>query len=426
MLYYKRGTVYYFALLLLLTERIEDYNVLHSMLTDFQTPSDHTLIDTIYEKTGGRVGALGYIANTVQGTNTALAADNAGYSGIDDRIFQKDNYAAVLDSSDNTVLGIQSPVPKIVNLTTAGVTTGATLTRSNATTVGIKLCSGLLRNQRYIPLLALKGAGLTLELTIANCSNFIVSNAVCKATLSDVEYVASTIDFDEVFTQTFRGMIAANTMIQMHGVSYNSFVWSYSAAGTVVIPIALRARSLKGIMCGMRKQSQINDIDSFSLSRRYNAGLEQYVFSVGSIRLPQAPVKIASANGHQGMTEAYCEILKMFGSFTDLHTGGRVSLEAYYDSGFAIGVDTETYSQDTSILESGLDTSSQSLPVRLELTYASSPTVRITGSTGYALGEAMANRLDTAGSAATYRADIYGFVDVIYSITSEGLLTASD
>lgn len=205
-------------------------------------------------------------------------------------------------------------------------------------------------------------------------------------------------------------------MIQFHGVSFHSFIWTwqYSGASTEIIPVALRARSLKGIICGMRNNSIVNKADAFSLSRRVSANLKQYVWNIGSIRLPQAPVVLKP--GAEGMVQAYAELVKMFSSFNSLDYAGRVEMDQYFDAGFALGIDTEAYSQDTSLLESGMDTSSQSLPVRLELTFGAGNTVRTTGGNGgYAKGRDIADL-----ATATCRADIYGMVDVIYSVTADG------
>lgn len=199
-------------------------------------------------------------------------------------------------------------------------------------------------------------------------------------------------------------------------MSFHSFIWTwqYSGASTEIIPVALRARSLKGIICGMRNNSIVNKADAFSLSRRVSANLKQYVWNIGSIRLPQAPVVLKP--GAEGMVQAYAELVKMFSSFNSLDYAGRVEMDQYFDAGFALGIDTEAYSQDTSLLESGMDTSSQSLPVRLELTFGAGNTERSTGGNGgYAKGRDIAA---VAGS--TCRADIYGMVDVIYSVTADG------
>ena len=139
-------------------------------------------------------------------------------------------------------------------------------------------------------------------------------------------------------------------------MSYNSFVWtwSFSKTATEVVPIALRARSLKAILVSMRNNAQIGKADAFSISKRGSFNISQYVFSIGGVRIPQAPVKINTTK--EGLVEAYAEVTKAFASFNDLAYAGRVGIEQYMDAGFAIAVDTEAYSQDTSLLESGMDT----------------------------------------------------------------------
>lgn len=133
----------------------------------------------------------------------------------------------------------------------------------------------------------------------------------------------------------------------------------------------------------------------------------------------QAPVKINTTK--EGLVEAYAEVVKAFASFTDLHYSGRVSINQYFDPAFAIAVDTEAYSADTSLLESGMDTASQSLPVRLELTFSTSNITAVRSGDG---NSQTGTVVDNAN--ATMRADVFGMVDVIYSVTSDGLMTSSD
>ena len=219
-------------------------------------------------------------------------------------------------------------------------------------------------------------------------------------------------------------------------MSYNSFIWTFSQSSQEIIPIALRARSLKTILCGLRKQSQLNNVSSFSLSRRYSNSLTSYVFNIGSVRLPQAPVTCQPSRTFQGYAEAYAEVIKAFAAFQDTNFSGRMTQCNYFDSAFMIAVDCEAYSQDSSLLESGMDTASQSLPVRLELNFntATDASFRRTsvasnaGAVGFQVGQkiANANTVDATPTADTWRADIYGMVDVIYSITADGLMTASD
>ena len=68
-----------------------------------------------------------------------------------------------------------------------------------------------------------------------------------------------------------------------------------------------------------------------------------------------------------------------------------------------------------------MDTASQSLPVRLELTFATSNITAVRSGDG---NSQTGTVVDNSG--ATMRADVYGMVDVIYSVMSDGLMTASD
>ena len=226
------------------------------------------------------------------------------------------------------------------------------------------------------------------------------------------------------FTQTFMSMIQANGVIQFHGVSYHSFVWtwSFSKTSTQVIPIALRARSLKSVLVAIRNNGAVGRAAAWSISHRTSGNMSQYVFSIGGVRIPQAPVMIRKTM--EGLTEPYAEVVKAFSAFTNLSYSGRVSIEQYYDAGFAIAIDTEAYSQDTSLLESGMDTASQSLPIRLELTFAEDNITLARSATAASTNLDKVVRDET--TFATARADIYGMVDVIYSVSSEGLMTAAD
>ena len=388
----------------------------------------------IYEKVAGRAGKVEQTilpstsATGNAGTNSAKLTQN----GFTDRIYNlQDKFYTLINAAGaatGNYQGISTVDPSPVDFINHQGS-------GTACSIGLKLVSGLLQNKRYLPLLALKGAGLTLELTLADvkipfCANKHAGDATEVAaldltsyTVENVEYVAQTVNFDEAFTSTFMSMIQANGLIQFHGVSYNSFVWTwtYSNSATEVIPIAMRARSLKAILVAMRDNSIISTSNAWSISRRGSFNLSQYVFSIGGVRLPQAPVSIDSTR--EGLTEAYAEVVKAFASFNDLQYAGRVGVGQYYDQGFAIGIDTEAYSQDSSLLESGMDTASQSLPVRLELTFKDG---NIFAARASAAAAANVDKIATIASSGTCRADIYGMVDVIYSVTSDGLMTASD
>ena len=70
-----------------------------------------------------------------------------------------------------------------------------------------------------------------------------------------------------------------------------------------------------------------------------------------------------------------------------------------------------------------MDTASQSLPVRLELTFSAGNITAVRSDTATS---GQGDKVVDVEDITTCRADIYGMVDVIYSVTSDGLMTASD
>ena len=68
-----------------------------------------------------------------------------------------------------------------------------------------------------------------------------------------------------------------------------------------------------------------------------------------------------------------------------------------------------------------MDTASQSLPVRLELTFSTGNITTIRAGDGNDQTNTVVDNTN-----ATMRADVFGMVDVIYSVTSDGLMTSSD
>ncbi len=136
------------------------------------------------------------------GGSDATARLKLSGDGYDDAIYQRD--PQLEDEQDNFY---QSPNPAVVDMLEHA-------SETTAMTVGLKLVSGLLQNDRYLPLLALKGAGLTLELTMASSENAFwagthdtanpstdppvwTNAAPTSYTIFNVEYIAQTVDFDE-------------------------------------------------------------------------------------------------------------------------------------------------------------------------------------------------------------------------------------
>lgn len=361
-------------------ERLDNYNVLSNLLNDFTLNYSHNEFLTAY----------------TEGTYL----DAAGTSH---------------DKRPGTVFG-----------NTTGV--GADFANSPRNRFCVQLKSGLLANSKYLPLLALRGSGLTVELHLADgrtAFDFLgVDGAVYDQPLNvadnyqitNVEYVAHCVDFDETFNRQFLDVLRAQGQLQWHGVTHHNFSYAtLLTAGTTTIPIAERARSLKHLLVSMRNSNRIGNVvgDSFI---RVRSGVSQYVFNIGGARFPQAPVRLDAV--WRGASEGMIEVMKCFAPLTAYQYGGRargyptnpsgaIANQVGYESfNFAVGLNLENFPQDMALLESGMDTLSQSLPIYLELTCASG--------------------IPEFDAAAQRDIQVFSAVDVIYILSADGLMSASD
>tara|TARA_Y100000296_G_scaffold31063_1_gene36089 strand:+ start:11636 stop:12346 length:711 start_codon:yes stop_codon:yes gene_type:complete len=164
------------------------------MLLDYQSGNSHNSTTRIYEKTAARVSAVGLDVTSTDRQASFIPAGNAvapnrNIGGEHDMIYQLGNpqmglggqvlafaatdYSTVASSPvDAGVLNMNGGFamnPVFPAVLYCDATRSANHTASgNAVAVGLKLVSGILKNSRYLPLLALKGSGLTLEITLAD------------------------------------------------------------------------------------------------------------------------------------------------------------------------------------------------------------------------------------------------------------------
>ena len=119
-------------------ERIEDYNVLHAMLLDFQSGDNHNNTARIYEKVAGRVGLIQQNMQYIDDDNYEDGTKKIRGDGYSDKIYQTANNPE--DGSTPTIF-FQTPNAVAVDMTDHDSAT-------TLMTVGLKLVSGLLQNER--------------------------------------------------------------------------------------------------------------------------------------------------------------------------------------------------------------------------------------------------------------------------------------
>lgn len=133
-------------------------------------------------------------------------------------------------------------------------------------------------------------------------------------------------------------------------------------AGNSQIHIPIKVSSLKTIFVVHRLTSSIQAKKLHSVTNRSRADLTEYYFSVGSTRMPQKPIKANDTN----CAEVQIQLQKAFHSF-----GKKQHAISYYqaefvktgtadDNGaFLLGMDFESFSGKSTVINQGISTISQ-------------------------------------------------------------------
>ena len=324
-------------------ERVDNYNVIHAAMSDLQQSNDHATSVT---------DVLGFYLNGGAGLPTAVAAGTS------------------LD-------------------------------------VSMKLMSGLLNNTKYLPVGWCAGGGCVLELTLDSDAVALYQTAGqtdATYTVTNVNYVAQMVETSADFNNAFSAMLQEQGGIQYHGQTWRGHTYSIAGGSTqAVVPVSERSKSIKSIFTIMRENAQFT-INDATLSQRCKFDMNSLQYKIGSNVYPAQPIR--------SQTDIYAELLKAVGPLGDTRSATRFDLENWTSFVYNtpptanpsisfVGLDLETYAGSTDILESGLDTATQSLSIDTLMSWA------------------------TAIPAGQVRVNTFALVDCIFTLSSDGLLTAS-
>ena len=174
-----------------------------------------------------------------------------------------------------------------------------------------KLYSGLLDNDKYLPLVLMNN-GVDIEIHLAG-----PNEAGCSAgandvnfEISSVRYVAHLVELQRDFYDMLR-MTQQNSggVLQIAGQSFRNFTGTLSAAATGEqnINVPVRARSIKSIFF---KSSRAAGQQNFTLSAGSSMSLSQYQVKIGATNYPPTAVQVNEATNK---IEPYLELEKSFG-----------------------------------------------------------------------------------------------------------------
>lgn len=250
-----------------------------------------------------------------------------------------------------------------------------TIETGKSHTFTYKLYSGLLDNEKYLPLVLMNN-GLDIELHLASPNDIGLSNFTTpEYTISEIRYVAHLIDLQRDFYDMLRmTQQQSGGVLQIAGTTFRNFTnnvdASVSGAQTYNIPV--RARSIKSVL--FRFAPRNNTKTEYNLSYSSHGNVSAYQVQIGATRFP--PTQIQS-HPLTNKSEPYFELMKSFGklgstihqnllrgtNYLNAATGDLAEAEGGTLVGFSpYGIDLETFRAE---IENGIDTSSRALPMSL-------------------------------------------------------------
>jgi len=230
-----------------------------------------------------------------------------------------------------------------------------------------------------------------LEITFGKASECLVNKAGANAVayqVNNVElHVPTIVVNDPEYMASVNARLGGGISFKCN--SYNHFVnTTASGTGKDTIQISARARSLKGLMSIMRKQSKISSDDDFKLSKRTIQYVSDYQYKINSTNYPVDRVNISTdiqAGGTNDGTrlplastadlnvcEAYNHAMRLLGGLNSSNADCLIGLESFAQSERAknngtgiLAIDLSSFSDGS--VNSGINTLNNGV-VQLEFT----------------------------------------------------------
>ena len=240
-----------------------------------------------------------------------------------------------------------------------------------------KLVSGLLDNDKYLPLV-LMNAGITLEIEFApgNEAGCAVGQDF-DYEITQLRYTSHLIDLERSFYDRLR-MVQQSSggVLQIAGQSYRGFrgtIDDGTTAGSINCPA--RVRSIKSFFFGYKRAvAQAK----FNTSAMGHNNLRTFQLSIGATRYPPTANECNATSNKVG---AYTELMKAFGKIGSTVHSDLLNSGNYMAGAGAAGdndpsdlipfspfaIDLESFRHE---IENGIDSSSRALPITLHTTHS--------------------------------------------------------
>ncbi len=230
-----------------------------------------------------------------------------------------------------------------------------------------------------------------VEITLGKAAECLVNKAGTNAAayqLNNAElHIPTVVVNDPEYMASVNARLAAGVSYKCN--SYNHYVnTTGSDAGKDVIQISARARSLKGLMSIMRKQSKISSDDDFKLSKRTIQYVSDYQYKINSTNYPVDRVNIStdttgggtpsgtrlplSSTANLNVSEAFNHAMRLMGGLNSSNADCLIGLESFAQSENAnnngtgiLAIDLSSFSDGS--VNSGINTLNNGV-VQLEFT----------------------------------------------------------
>jgi hypothetical protein len=303
---------------------------------------------------------------------------------------------------------------------------GAQLSFGNTHSTCMPILSGVVGclSEKMLPL-SLKD-DIRLEFTIEqNDIAFVyATDPTTQWSIINMELELCIVEMSSEGLKMIEQVTPFSNPVYLHTSSYRHYISPLpkSTNGVYSTVVSSNFASLKSLYCLPRRNTEIKDSMSYSLSSRVNPNISQYCWKFGSLIVPSKSVNLKNgySEGFMELQRAFhsinnAEFCGSFGAFSyyvgdvedttigDVNSKSTVSApldsEYSYQNGFAIAQELESFAQRSDQILSGMNTSTLESNISFEATIVSA-----------------------AALTSDYTLDFYAFYDMILTLQN-GYLT---
>jgi hypothetical protein len=217
-----------------------------------------------------------------------------------------------------------------------------------------------------------------MEIVVADAKRGMVSQlGGSNWSIISFELVATIIELTDEGESVVESVSPRNAPLYLHSNSWAHNIGQITGPGQNSLLIPFRYASLKSIVAIPRRNTEIIDIASYSLSSRINPQIDSYQFRIGGSVVPNKQVYLNNTNNTGAYAEAFSEVLRAWHSLATPDACSSLRADYYnvndaaitsttvsgpstgansHKNGFTIAQELEVFSNRASVLLSGINT----------------------------------------------------------------------